>query len=179
MVKTHQRKLRLSLYSLKLDSVFSHMSPRAQRGGGGEHEARLHQDLKGLFLFYPRFTLSSLFLDMVESRRKKLGHTEDLASPETPHSPPLCLRKTLLFNIKDINTVLKSWRRASTTVEPNLKRVKPSLGSLHQSVMSQCRGPLWWARDTLIRAENKQKPGGWAGLTDRKGKPCTVADCSS
>lgn len=49
-----------------------------------------------------------LFLDMVESRRKKLGHTEDIASPETPDSLLLCLRKTLLFNIRDINTVLKS-----------------------------------------------------------------------
>lgn len=41
-------------------------------------------------------------LDMVESRRQKLRCTEDLASPETPHSPQL--RKTLLLNIKDSDT---------------------------------------------------------------------------
>lgn len=44
------------------------------------------------------------FLDMVESRRQKLRCTEDLASPETPHSPQLWLRKTLLPDIKDSNT---------------------------------------------------------------------------
>lgn len=48
-----------------------------------------------------------LSLNVVELRRQKLGSTEDLASPETSHSSPLWLRKTLLLDIKDINTAFQ------------------------------------------------------------------------